>query len=399
MMKHSHSINRSKRVKPVNPMYNYQQSFDMGIGTEINNYGCEQMFMRNAYLSFDDVDIMQRGSMSYHGNGRLNITKDYLSVHDIDIPQKGLTAKQKESFMGIELELPPYIFQRIFEEEGEEKREDKTKLAEYFGEFMKFENYDRFINLVSISRSYEEIINSHVQMGLYFQRPEEWSEQFAQSSYLENQLYHKETRMLPEIKKYYDDEYDMRINYDMINEMNANNIIRGVCQKLLDVFVETYSDDAKIMKQFALDFPRNTVYVNNQLVESMDRFTEVLSPFNREYVIYDENGYRKRVTNIIVFAMSFVCQSSFYPAFIHLYNKLQKMKESKEALNNIHLTDTKERNVIEINITEDKIQCALIACFKLIDIRSDENVLYNIRSETLFDSDMDDYLIVYKSYK
>ncbi len=374
----SHLFNQSKQVKPKDQKYNHHHSLNMWTGEMITIDWVDEATQIDHYSEYEQIFL----------------DDECLSLNDVDVQQNGLTRKQKESFIGIELELPSCIFQKLFEEEKEEEiRQDKKELAEFFNEFMKYENYDRFINLVSISKSYDEIINTHVQNIWEY----EWSDSCEEQMMIEHEI-----ALLPEVRNYYDDEYDMMANYDMMNEMNSNNIIKGMSQIFVDVLVDTYPDDTKIVKQFMLDFPRNTVYVNNKLVESLEKFLEVLSPFNRDHVIFNENGNRKRVINIVPFIMTFVCQSSFYPSYIHLFNKLQKMKDNEpwnNNLNNIHVTNTKDRNIIEINVTEEKIQCALISSFKLIDIRSDVNTLYNIKTETLFDSDMDNYLIVYKTYK
>lgn len=388
----SHLFNRSKQVKPMGSMYYHQQSLDMWTGSGANHANNWNIYPDNERIFLDD---------------------QYLSLSDVDA-QEGLTRKQKEKLIGIDLELPSCIFQKLFEEdEKNEERLDKTILAGFFDEFIKFENYDRFINLVSISKSYDEIINSHVEKQKIYDCNSEHDSEHDSEYGIGYELSNQYDRMtvsadekmmvlLPEVKNYYDDEYDMMSNYDMMNEMNVNCIVKGMSRNFMDILIDTYPDDEKIVKQFMLDFPRNTVSVNNQQVDSVDKFVEMLTPFNRNHVMFNEDGNRKRVLGIIPFIMSFVCQSSFYPSYIHLFNKLQKMKDTNSwnnGLNNIHLTDTKERNTIEINVTEDKIQCALIACFQLIDVGLEENVLYSIKAETLFDSDMDNYLIVYKTYK
>jgi hypothetical protein len=325
-------------------------------------------------------------NMNNHGYGteQIFLEDQYISVKDIGIHQNCLTKRQEEKLMGIELELPACILQRLFEEEKEDERTNNQTMVDFFGKFMEWENYDRFHSLVSISRSCDQIVETHCYV----------------EDQNQDQDFETQRIKCPQMKKYYDDEYDMNVNYNVLNRINQNNIIKGKSQRFMEILVETYSDDEKIMKQFLLDFPRNTVYVNGKMIQTVDDFFEVITPFNREYVMYNENGDRKRVIATIPYAMTFVCQSSFYPSFIHLFNKLQKLRELEpdtDDLNNVHFTNTNERNVIEINVTQEKIQCALIAGFKLIDIQNEENVLYGVKAETIFDTDMDDYLIVYKT--
>ena len=390
-------------AKPRNRRYYRQQTESDSYSQQLQLYSQLQLESESEMMrKWINADTWN-GNMNNHryGTEQIFLEDQCLSVKDIGIHQNCLTKRQEEKLMEIELDLPACILQRLFEEENEDQRTDNQRtdnqtVVDFFGKFMEWENYDRFHSLVSISRSCDQIIETHC----YVEDQNQDQDQDQDQNQDQDQYFETQRMKCPQMKKYYDDQYDMNVNYNVLNRINQNNIIKGKSLKFMEILVETYPDDEKIMKQFLLDFPRNTVYVNGKMIQTVDDFFEVITPFNREYVMYNENGDRKRIIATIPYAMTFVCQSSFYPSFIHLFNKLQKLRELEpdtDDLNNVHFTNTNERNVIEINVTQEKIQCALIAGFKLIDIQNEENVLYGVKAETIFDTDMDDYLIVYKT--
>jgi hypothetical protein len=126
----------------------------------------------------------------------------------------------------------------------------------------------------------------------------------------------------------------------------------------------------------------------------IDVLTDLLKVYNRNINI--EFNSKKFTTSLL--ALLLICQSSFFVSFVHLHNKMQKMKDNisdmKDSRHNLHVVHNNKNN-INIIITHDTFLCSFDAFYKIIDTSTNETV-YNVNAETLFDLDSDISLIVYK---
>lgn len=208
-----------------------------------------------------------------------------------------------------------------------------------------------------------------------------------------------------ELSYYNNIKVDLDINYNIDIPENLNNIINFKNKEYLDNIYETYNTDEDILKQFTLDFPRHKIYVNNSICSTIGDIFTILSKYNRYIDLPND-----RKTTTFMLSMLLICQSSFYISFIHIYNKINKMKEKyllnvgenindidKTPILNYHLTDTKKVNEIHLTIDDFSLSCTFIASYKVINIYTEKDV-YNIKAETLFDLNFDDCLIVYERY-
>ena len=198
---------------------------------------------------------------------------------------------------------------------------------------------------------------------------------------------------------------DLENNYNVDIPKNLNNIINFKQNDFIYNIYETYNTNEDIVKQMTLDFPRHKVYVNNKQYTSIDELFTILSKYNRPIDIMTE----KRTTTFML-SLLLICQSSFFMSFIHIYNKINKMKENY-ILNseldiydtdnipvlNYNITDTKQVNEIHLTIDDFRLCCTFIASYKVMNIHT-EKAVYHIKAETIFDLNFDECLIVYESF-
>ena len=204
---------------------------------------------------------------------------------------------------------------------------------------------------------------------------------------------------------YHNIKDDLENNYNIDVPKNLNNIINFKQSEFIDNIYETYNTNEDIVKQMTLDFPRHKIYVNNKQCISIDELFTILSKYNRPIDITSE-----RRTTTFMLSLLLICQSSFFMSFIHIYNKINKMKE-KYILNseldiydtdnipvlNYNIIDTKQVNEIHLTIDDFRLCCTFIASYKVMNV-STEKIIYQIKAETIFDLNFDECLIVYESY-
>ena len=199
-------------------------------------------------------------------------------------------------------------------------------------------------------------------------------------------------------------EQDLTNNYNIDIHANLNNIIHFKVIDFVNNIYETYHSDEDIVKQFTLDFPRHKIYINNIPCTELTGLFSILSKYNRDIDISPE-----RKTTTFMLSLLLICQSSFYMSFLHIYNKINKMKEEylinstndiqdtdTIPLLNYHITDKKEQNNIHLTIDEFRFCCVFNASYQIINV-STEKTIYNISAETIFDLNFDECLIVYES--
>lgn len=198
---------------------------------------------------------------------------------------------------------------------------------------------------------------------------------------------------------------DLKNNYDIDKLENLNNIINIKQIDFINNIYETYPTNEDIIKQFTLDFHRHKVYVNNNLCMKIDDLFIILSKYNRHIDISPN-----KKTTIFMLSLLLICQSSFYISFLHIHNKINKMKENyiltkkisvyntdHIPLLNYHVTDTSNNKVIRLTIDDLSLCCSFMASYKIINIYT-EKIIHNLNSETIFDLNFDDCLIVYDTY-
>ncbi len=273
----------------------------------------------------------------------------------------------------IEVILSPNTYKHLFVEKNTKSSEFSQGLSvmtseyyKYFEQHINFLKLEKFLKLISITKSYNRI----------------------REKFIKNEI----------IERYYDSEYDINNNNDVIDHENMNNIIHIPTNNFLHQILESYTDDSSIVKQMLVDFPRQNVFINDQQIYGIESLMMSLSPYNREIIIENKNRYK---ISTMMLSMCFICQTSFFVSFVHNFNKIAKMKQiyynKSDQRHNLHLTDTKGRKKIKIYIDDNKLSCVFIGSYKIINIETN-TTLYNISTETIFDINSDVCLVVNETY-
>lgn len=315
---------------------------------------------------------------------------------------------------GSSLTIPPMVDESV-----------KIDYSRFFARHIKHVQCEKIIKLMDISKSPQKLKNRYV------------SEQ-------------------NNIVDYFDQKEDILNNYDVTRRENINKITSMYGRDFLVEVLGTYRTEESILKQFLADFPRQDIFLNGSQILSIDELFVKLGPFNKminlnTIIGADINQYMERyektsigaillesnnlgddldktahsrmvfkankdaTISLIMLSIVFICQSSFYQSFAHLHNKITRMKNvlntplvprdsnpceidlnshEIDPKNNIYLSDHSERCRADFTITKDHFKCALSAAYKIIDV-TDENILFKVNSETLFDIDNDLCLITY----
>jgi len=224
---------------------------------------------------------------------------------------------------------------------------------------------------------------------------------------------------------------DILNKYNLNFKSNANTIIKIDKNKFINLSFGTYKNNFDIIKQFLLDLPRVNVYINGQKINTINDIINIISPFNRDISFDNDilinhdllnndltnndltnnnltnnndlannnlliNNKSKKIIeiNILIIILVLICQSSFYMSFNHLHEKIKLMHENNEN-NDIFVTDSKEKNLIFIKISDNDAQFTFYGKYRIIDITTN-TALYFVDSEIIIDMYKDSGLIVYK---
>lgn len=245
--------------------------------------------------------------------------------------------------------------------------------SRYFEEYVRNVRIEKFANLLNVSRSAEKL----------------------------KKIFLNGRGHIPHL---YEQDVDISNNYDVTKKENIDTIISISRQNFLNLVMETYPDDDAIVKQFLLDLPRQDVYLNGHRIMTIDNLFMGLSMHNK--LIYLDQLTTKSRPHIstMMLALLLICQSSFFVSFLHLHNKIGKMKSvldgdkqyKDDHRHNIHVTDLKERDRIDINVTPETFSSSFGASYRILDITEDKT-LFKVQTETLFDLSSDMCLIVYEA--
>lgn len=249
--------------------------------------------------------------------------------------------------------------------------EFKLDYKRYFEEYIQVVKLEKFLSLLSISESYEKYKNRFVDNDMM------------------------------SAKIVLDQETDINNKYDVSKKSDIDTIVSISRQNFLELALETYPDDSAIIRQYLSDLPRQNVLINNVRINDIEHMLSVLGRFNREIKIDIKN--RKTISTTML-AIAFVCQSSFFMSFMHFHNKCNMMRciiESDPLLKDdprchMYASDLKEKNMISIMITQNKLRCSFIARYRIVDVTRDKTI-HIVKSETLIDVDDDTGLIVYEA--
>lgn len=245
--------------------------------------------------------------------------------------------------------------------------------GKYFEDYVRNSRIKKFSKLINISKSAEKLRN----------------------------IFLTGRGMIPQL---YEQEYDVANNYDVTKKYMIDSIVSISKEKFMNLCLETYLDDDAILKQFIVDYPREDVFLNGKRIKTIDELFIDLSRSNRMIQLEPATRNKRNQISTMIFALLLMCQSSFYVSFLHLHNKVNKMKmtlEQDPSLKNdkkynIHVTDLKERNQIHLYVSENTFSCSFEAKYKIIDI-SEDRTLYKVDTETLFDLNSDLCLVVYEA--
>lgn len=368
---------------------------------KINEYTSSKFCTMQMNDFLTPSDILLNAQQIFHG--KLNIIDGYASTctsTSTSIKPSHVMSSKEVILNNIKLidamvpSLSSHIYSRLFLEDADNDNDKNNKIentenvdyAKYFEENCRNMKLETFLQLISISKSEKRFMDKFL---------------------------HDDN-----IDRYYNQTDDISSNYDISNPENLNNVVSVSKQNFMDVITETYSNDEMIMRQFLADFPRQDVFINGKRFDNMDKLFLELSICNAEIDI--DNKHRKKLSKMML-CFLLICQSSFYISFLHVYNKIAKLRsilnikygisdndktsyrpdqvdKLPDSRYNLHIADHKERNVIDIKISPDNLKCSLMGCYRIVDLDT-TNTLYLIRSETLFDINNDTCLIIYETCK
>jgi hypothetical protein len=188
---------------------------------------------------------------------------------------------------------------------------------------------------------------------------------------------------------YYDYLYDISNNYNMLNIKNINFITSYDINIYITSLLDTYSSNETLIRQFIVDFNRQTIYVNNVLINDYKTFIKTIGKYNRILTF-------KKQISLLILSIALSCQSSFYIQYKHIYDKINMMHLKNKLTKHIYVVDYKEKNIIRFYVDDNIFKCSLTAFHQIMDT---ENVktIYTYQSETLFDSNIDNCLFIYNN--
>jgi hypothetical protein len=202
-----------------------------------------------------------------------------------------------------------------------------------------------------------------------------------------------------EIKFLFDKEADITNDFDITKKENINKIISISKCEFLNLVLETYPNDESIIRQVLLDLPRTDIFLNGAEIKTIDDIFNSVSQFNTSIILdLSETEKKQKTMSFMMLILLLICQSSFFVSFIHLHDKVQKLKntlEISDPMNNINLADFRERNTIDFYVTSKTLSCTIGAYYRIFDV-TDNNTILKIHAETLFDVVSDMSLIVYQ---
>ena len=260
------------------------------------------------------------------------------------------------------------LYTLLFTQTSSRKYENKdihNNYAKYFISYEKKKLYDNIKRLLSISLAEEKMLNKFI----------------------------KPDGSMP---KYYNQEYDIKTNYDVSKKENLIFMTSMPRLELIKDMLDTYHTDDSMLRQFSVDFPRLGVYINKIKHTNIDMFFAEISKYNRDFQI---NLEKRKNISLFMLCVTLVCQSAYYLQYMHIFNKVAYMKEVYknnpfDSRHILHVADYKKQNIIELYISDSFFKCSLVATHSIMNIDT-VKPLYNYQSETLIDMNNDLCLIVY----
>jgi hypothetical protein len=316
---------------------------------------------------FDTFDINDINGID---NNRIDNNRiDNINKKSIDIVLNGIKLINKNLIICKKLEQ--YFLAKINTDCTNDENNHKFSLQEYklfFEECMRSYHYKKFDKLIKISRN-----------------PEKLKQLFLNNA--------------DEIKFLFDREADISNDYDITKKENINKIISISRCEFLNLVMESYPNDEAIIKQVLLDLPRTDIFLNGMKINTIDDIFIGACQSNTSIIVdLSETEKKQKTTSFLMLILLLICQSSFFVSFIHLHNKVEKMKNTlnmTDPMNNINLADFRERNRIDIYITSKTLSCTFGASYRIFDV-TDNKTIFKIHTETLFDVMSDTALIIYQ---
>lgn len=373
-------------------MIKYNTLFGQSKINKQNTLIITEIITGNSIINHSDRSIIGRNDRSIIDNTNKYITNNIpmIQKHNINVINKVLSWKEimindiqllNISRTNLTVEMYEYLFVNNNDNINNENNNDNNmsnntklitaKYLPYFDENCIYMRNIKIVKLMMISKTFNNLKNKFIN---------------------DNQ-----------INNYFNQNDDIEQNYDITKKKNIDIITSIQANTFLNIIFETYSDDDSIIKQFLVDFPRQEIYVNGLKYTNIDDILMEFSKYNRELKLDIGNSNIKNTTCMLL-ALLFICQSSFYVSFMHMYNKLQKLKDVlntnddwNNPYHNLHIIDHKNKDKIEIIMTDKKLCCAFIGGCKIIDTTNEE-IIHTIRSQILFNLDIDSCLICFEAY-
>jgi hypothetical protein len=194
------------------------------------------------------------------------------------------------------------------------------------------------------------------------------------------------------------DSNDFEIISETGNEIDIfiddiTNKVKFDRKHFITIISETYKTDTDIIKQYSLDFLRQTVRINNKILNTTTDFFYELSKYNQK-INLDEFP-----TTYMNLCILFVCQTTFYLSYIQLFEKINKIKENNKKYESYHITYIgekcdKDHDCINLFFDNDILRGEFYAKYRLINLE-DESTICDISSRISFSSDNKDCELSY----
>jgi hypothetical protein len=184
-----------------------------------------------------------------------------------------------------------------------------------------------------------------------------------------------ENRYIQILDMFYNHNYDLTKNINCITTIPSNIFIKQI--------TETYKDKKSIIKQFMIDFPRQSIIINNKNILTVNEVIEIIK------IIKIENKM-----SILMLILILSCQSSFYVSFNILFEKQLEMNKNMDT--NVCVVDSKnrEKNKIIFKMKKNMFICKLKSKYDIINTESGQ-ILSNIESEIIYDINYDECVIIH----
>jgi hypothetical protein len=201
----------------------------------------------------------------------------------------------------------------------------------------------------------------------------------------------------------------MASDYTIIAKMGDIDIIDGCGdiivtmdrKEFINAMLESYKDEVDMLRQFATDFKRLSIYINDIKCDDIDEFMRKLLATKARVIetdkgssdeekLTDIKGKNGKCMSMLMFTILICCQSSFFFPFLFIHQNYTKFEDIEPSNNK---DNGKE---IRLYISEDNInhRIQLTAYFDIINIKKEEH-LYRAKTQTDIEMGSDMVVLIF----